>query len=353
MKINIGPKLIGGFLIVAALVAFAAFMGISKVGSVSEQTDIIALNRLPQTQAAMRLQILQKACRVNLLELSLVRTNMEQWSQYKERYEARAEEFDAWAQALLNGNEEFGLQACRKGGRIEVLTKEAQTGFAGFVGVAEELIGHKRQLLELVNAGRMDAAEAMTDEELRVLVREELRDASRLVEEPIEAIDVRAEEQMDVAVKTAHATKSSANTTLLLTLVVAVGLAVGIGVFIARSITGPVTQLRDASLQMAQGNTDVQLTVTSQDELGELARAFEEMGENIRGIVTEMGTLAEATVEGKLDVRGDAAKFGGDFAGIVQGVNNTLDAVIAPLNVMAEYVDRVSKGDIPEKITDE
>ncbi len=33
-------------------------------------------------------------------------------------------------------------------------------------------------------------------------------------------------------------------------------------------------------------------------------------------------------------------------------MNDTLDAVIGPLNVAAEYVDRISKGDIPPKITD-
>ncbi|NHA13402.1 methyl-accepting chemotaxis protein, partial [Thioalkalivibrio sp. XN279] len=43
----------------------------------------------------------------------------------------------------------------------------------------------------------------------------------------------------------------------------------------------------------------------------------------------------------------------GEFRDIVAGVNNTLDAVIGPLNVAAGYVDRISKGDIPEKITDE
>jgi methyl-accepting chemotaxis protein len=37
----------------------------------------------------------------------------------------------------------------------------------------------------------------------------------------------------------------------------------------------------------------------------------------------------------------------------VQGFNDTLDAVIGPLNVAGEYVDRISKGDIPEAITDE
>jgi methyl-accepting chemotaxis protein len=35
-----------------------------------------------------------------------------------------------------------------------------------------------------------------------------------------------------------------------------------------------------------------------------------------------------------------------------RGRERTLDAVIGPLNVSAEYVDRISKGDIPPKITD-
>ncbi|MCD6334699.1 MAG: hypothetical protein J7M27_05135, partial [Candidatus Latescibacteria bacterium] len=79
----------------------------------------------------------------------------------------------------------------------------------------------------------------------------------------------------------------------------------------------------------------------------------EELQRQIRELASEVGMLTEAAVEGKLDTRGDASKFQGDFAGIVQGVNGTLDAVIGPLNVAAEYVDRISKGDIPEKITDE
>ncbi|MBP7509850.1 MAG: hypothetical protein KA807_18710, partial [Prolixibacteraceae bacterium] len=62
--------------------------------------------------------------------------------------------------------------------------------------------------------------------------------------------------------------------------------------------------------------------------------------------------LANSAIQGKLDVRADATKHQGDFRAIIQGVNNTLDNVIGPLNVAAEYVDRISKGDIPAKITD-
>jgi methyl-accepting chemotaxis protein len=63
--------------------------------------------------------------------------------------------------------------------------------------------------------------------------------------------------------------------------------------------------------------------------------------------------LAEAAMDGRLDTRADAEKFEGNYRRIVEGVNDTLDAVIGPLNVAAEYVDRISKGDIPEKISDE
>ncbi len=62
--------------------------------------------------------------------------------------------------------------------------------------------------------------------------------------------------------------------------------------------------------------------------------------------------LVTAATQGKLATRADASKHQGDFREIVQGVNNTLDAVIGPLNVAAEYVDRISNGDIPQKITD-
>ena len=57
-------------------------------------------------------------------------------------------------------------------------------------------------------------------------------------------------------------------------------------------------------------------------------------------------------MEGKLKTRGNPETVSVEFRPIVEGVNATLDAVIGPLNVTAEYVDRISKGDIPEKITD-
>jgi methyl-accepting chemotaxis protein len=69
-------------------------------------------------------------------------------------------------------------------------------------------------------------------------------------------------------------------------------------------------------------------------------------------MMADANMLAKAAVEGNLDTRSDVTKHQGDYRKIVEGVNATLDAVIGPLNVAAEYVDRISKGEIPQKITD-
>jgi len=73
---------------------------------------------------------------------------------------------------------------------------------------------------------------------------------------------------------------------------------------------------------------------------------------NDNGVFGEVARLVEAIKGGKLDARASADNFEGQDQVLLQGVNELIDAFMAPFNVMAEYVDRVSKGDIPEKITD-
>jgi methyl-accepting chemotaxis protein len=72
----------------------------------------------------------------------------------------------------------------------------------------------------------------------------------------------------------------------------------------------------------------------------------------LNAMLADAALLTKAAIEGKLATRADASKHHGEFRKVVEGVNATLDAVIGPLNVSAEYVDRISKGDIPPKITD-
>ena len=73
---------------------------------------------------------------------------------------------------------------------------------------------------------------------------------------------------------------------------------------------------------------------------------------NINALVADAGMLSKAAVEGKLATRADASKHQGDFRKVVQGVNDTLDAVVKPVGVFAAYIARIGQGDIPPKVTE-
>ena len=92
--------------------------------------------------------------------------------------------------------------------------------------------------------------------------------------------------------------------------------------------------------------------VGKRSEKDEFVPAFITMMRSVTGLMIDAEMLAKAAVEGRLATRADASKHSGDFRKIVEGVNATLDAVIGPLNVSADYVDKISKGNIPPKITD-
>lgn len=79
---------------------------------------------------------------------------------------------------------------------------------------------------------------------------------------------------------------------------------------------------------------------------------FKNVSQIIRSLIGEAEMLEKAAIEGRLTTRGRPDEINFEFRGIVDGVNKTLDAVIGPLNVAAEYVDKISKGEIPEQITD-
>jgi methyl-accepting chemotaxis protein len=103
-------------------------------------------------------------------------------------------------------------------------------------------------------------------------------------------------------------------------------------------------------VEVAAGDAD---TARAHDSFLAIAQAIERCGQAVKALVEDAGRLSQAAVEGKLEVRADTSRHQGDYRKVVDGVNRTLDALIGPLRVAGQYVERISKGDIPEKISDE
>ncbi len=72
----------------------------------------------------------------------------------------------------------------------------------------------------------------------------------------------------------------------------------------------------------------------------------------IREATAEAARLTAAVAEGKLEVRGDAERVHFEFRPIVDGMNATMDAFAKPLVQSRDYMERISRGDVPAPITD-
>jgi methyl-accepting chemotaxis protein len=72
-----------------------------------------------------------------------------------------------------------------------------------------------------------------------------------------------------------------------------------------------------------------------------------------RDINNEIVKIIQAVDEGNFQIRGDVNRFSGSYAELVKNANNIVEAFVKPLMVAANVVDRISRGDIPEKIEDE
>jgi methyl-accepting chemotaxis protein len=179
----------------------------------------------------------------------------------------------------------------------------------------------------------------------------------------------------------------------VITGLLAMGLVLALSIpFLNISFTRPVRRLQAAAEHMARGDVGVTIEAGSQDELGKLAQGMRAVVDNIkeqaevaqriaagdlsvevhprcdddllaksmstvvqslRDLNQEMDSLTGAAVEGRLSVRGDTTRFQGGYGEIIQGANATLDALIGPLNTAAQYINRISHGDIPPKIEED
>jgi signal transduction histidine kinase len=78
---------------------------------------------------------------------------------------------------------------------------------------------------------------------------------------------------------------------LLIAAVIALPVAVALAVAAARYVTRPLSRLTAAAHQMAQGTFDVDVSVSRQDEVGQLAQAFSTMATRVGEAYQQMRTL--------------------------------------------------------------
>jgi len=151
------------------------------------------------------------------------------------------------------------------------------------------------------------------------------------------------------------AAANQATTMMIIFIILGAIFGIGLGMFIAkivgRQLGADPKLVGELANYVAAGELSREIALASGDTTSVMA-AMKKMLDVINAMTAETDKLVTATIAGQLATRGDVAKFAGGWGKLIGGVNNLCDAFVGPINVTAEYVDRISKGDIPPKITD-
>lgn len=95
------------------------------------------------------------------------------------------------------------------------------------------------------------------------------------------------------------------------------------------------------------------ITTAYQGDFNKIKQNLNLLRDKISDVLSETNALIHAVKEGNLAMRGDAAQFSGGWRELVLGINNLIEAFVAPITITAQAIDRIAKGDLPDKITDE
>ncbi|WP_374337544.1 methyl-accepting chemotaxis protein [Methyloversatilis sp.] len=78
---------------------------------------------------------------------------------------------------------------------------------------------------------------------------------------------------------------------------------------------------------------------------------IEQVRGNIRALIADTDLLVQAALAGDLNRRADTARHQGDYRRIVQGINDTLDAIIVPMNEAMTVLGAMERNDLSQRIT--
>ncbi len=106
-----------------------------------------------------------------------------------------------------------------------------------------------------------------------------------------------------------------------------------------------------AADKIANGDLKVEIKLRSEEDV--LSKSMIKVVETLKAVVVETVTLSNAAIEGKLSTKGDTEKFQGGYKEILQGINQTLEAVAKPIEESSKVLEIMAGGDLTARMTND
>lgn len=119
-----------------------------------------------------------------------------------------------------------------------------------------------------------------------------------------------------------------------------------------RQLGGEPAVAADVANRIAVGDLTGQIPLLTGDHASLMA-SMHKMSETIRVLVSDANALSKSALDGSLEARADAAKHHGEFRAIIDGINATMDAVVAPIEEVKQVMASVEHGDLTKRVAGE
>jgi len=105
-----------------------------------------------------------------------------------------------------------------------------------------------------------------------------------------------------------------------------------------------LTQRADLGTRFSKGDFQENVVLLSDRDV--LGKAFQRIKESLESLVSDARTLSSAAVQGKLSERSDADKHSGEFRDVMVNFNNTLDAIVRPIDESSKVLGNIAGGNL-------
>lgn len=116
------------------------------------------------------------------------------------------------------------------------------------------------------------------------------------------------------------------------------------------SVRNTLVDMQGAIVNVSTGNTEQLETfeqIGKKSENDYMIPSIIKLMKTIRELIAEINLLTSESSKGNItNTRGDASKFEGAYKEIIEGVNNTLDTVVKPINETTHILDAMAVNDL-------
>jgi len=277
LNLKVGIKLIIGFILVAIIAGIIGVVGVVNIKTIDDaDTELYQKMTVPLGEMVTIAESYQRM-RGNVKDL-LLATTPEEITDLKGRIATRNEEFST------------NLVSFQK----SLITEDAIASVDNILSLKDRYDTLVLEVIDDLNSGDREAALA--------IVYGEGNDVRQQIEVHVAAL---VQSKISLAAETAADNTSMANqASLIMFILIGVGvfLSIFLGIMISNVIKKPLNKMVGVAKEIADGNLDVELDIDTKDEIGDLAKAFSRMTDNINDVMTNINAASEQVASGSRQV---------------------------------------------------